>query len=342
MSDRRKLRWGPAARSLLLFPLGAGAFSIVFLIGGGSDAWRRMQDADASLVVGFFCMAGAVTLVGTARWQVLIRTLISAPGPPLSVLYVQVMISRVIGLFISRAASDLGTRIIALRQSTKTSLGRASASVIIDNLMDISVVSLFGLPGVLFLTGAVSAAVATAIMGAIAIASLIAAPLAISSGARSQLVPCFTDLTRRLRVGRFSLGSGARPEWPDALQRLGRSASAAAWALTLLRFVLGTLQFILLAEAFDLGISPWVFFTIVPLVQVILVTGVTPGGLGIVDLGWLGLLVAAGTGTAEASAFVIAQRAGLTLAFLLLAATAIVVDTLLRRLPTATAGPQSS
>lgn len=335
-------RWWPVARSALLFALGAGAFSLVFFIGGGSDAWRRMQDANGGLVVGFFCIAGTVTLVSTARWRVLIRTLVSAPGPPFSILYVQVMISRVIGLFISRAASDLGTRIIALRQFTKASLGRASASVIIDNLMDISVVGLFGLPGILFLTDLVSAPVATAIMGAIALASLIAAPFAISSAAKSSVMPWFAGLPRRLNLGRFSLGAGATPEWPDALQRLGRSESAAVWALTLLRFVLGTLQFAILAEAFDLGISPWVLFTIVPLVQVILVTGVTPGGLGIVDLGWLGLLVAAGIGTAEASTFVIVQRAGLTLAFLLFAAAALVWDSLFRRLPAAAAGQQSN
>lgn len=342
MSNRRRLRWGPVARSALLFPIGAGAFSLVFVIGGGSDAWHRMQDANGGLVVGFFCMAGAVTLVSTARWRVLIRTLFAASGPPFSILYVQVMISRVIGLFISRAASDLGTRIIALRQSTKASLGRASASVVIDNLMDISVVALFGLPGILFLTDLISAPVATAMMGIIALASLIAAPSAISSAAKWPGVRWSAGVPRRLRLGRFSLGAGVTPEWPDALQRLGRSESAAVWALTLLRFVLGVLQFVILAEAFDLGISPWVFFTIVPLVQVILVTGITPGGLGVVDLGWLGLLVAAGVGTTEASAFVIAQRAGLTLAFLLLAGAAIVTDSLLRRLPAAAAGEQSS
>jgi hypothetical protein len=97
-----------------------------------------------------------------------------------------------------------------------------------------------------------------------------------------------------------------------------------------------------LGEAFDLGISPWVIFAIWPVVQLTVVSGVTPGGLGIVDLGWLGLLVAAGIGTAEASTFVIIQRAGLTLAFLLFAAGALVLDSLLRRLPAAAAGQQIS
>jgi hypothetical protein len=110
--------------------------------------------------------------------------------------------------------------------------------------------------------------------------------------------------------------------------------------LTLLRSALLTSQFILLAEAFDLGISPWVFFAVWPMAQLTLVLGVTPGGLGIVDLGWLGLLTAGGIGTTEASTFVIVQRAGLTLAFLFLAAAALVLDLLLRRLPALAAGQQ--
>jgi hypothetical protein len=116
----------------------------------------------------------------------------------------------------------------------------------------------------------------------------------------------------------------------------------AIWSLTLLRSILLPLQFVIIAEAFDLGISPWVIFAVWPVAQVTLVTGLTPGGLGIADLGWLGLLVAAGVGTTEASTFVIAQRAGLTLAYLFFAAGAVVSDSLLRRFATAAAAQQSS
>lgn len=314
----------------------------MFFIGDGADAWDRMQDANGGLLVGFLSVAGAVTLVSTARWRVLIRALFSAPGPPFSILYVQVMISRVVGLFISRAASDLGVRTIALRQYTQTSLGRAAASVIIDNLMDICMVGLLAIPGILFVTGIVSAPTATAFMGAIAVVSLVAVPMAIPSVANSPIVPWLARVPQRLRLGRFSLASAEKPEWPDALQSLGRSESTAAWSLTLLRSGILTLQAVVLAEAFDLGISPWVFFAVWPLAQLTLILGVTPGGLGIVDLGWLGLLVAAGIGTAEASTFVIAQRAGVTLAFLLLAAAAVLLDWLFGRFAAAAAGQQSS
>lgn len=330
------------ARSALLFALGAGAFSLVFFIGGGSDAWDRTKDANGGLVVAFFCAAGAVTLVSTVRWRVVIRTLLPPPVPPLSILYVQVMIGRVVGLFVPRAAGDVGIRIVALRQYTKAPLGRTTASVIIDSLMDVAIVGLFGPLGVLFLTGVVSAPVATAAMGAIAVASLVAAPMAMSSAVKSPIVSSIIGLGRRMRLGRFSLRASEKPDWLDALQHLGRSELTAVWSLTLLRSVLLTLQFILLGEAFDLGISPWVIFAIWPVVQLTVVSGITPGGLGIVDLGWLGLLVAAGIGTAEASTFVIVQRAGLTLAFLLFAAAALVWDSLFRRLPAAAAGQQSN
>jgi len=335
-------RWWPVARSALLFALGAGAFSLVFFIGGGSDAWDRTKDANGGLVVAFFCVAGAVMVVSTARWRVLIRTLLSGPGPPFSVLYVLVMMSRVVGLFVPRGASDLGIRVIGLRKHAKSSLGRATATVIIDNLMDIAIVGLFSLPGILFLTGKASAPLATALIGAVAFVSLAAAPIAIPFAARSPLVSGVARLTRLLPVGRSSPGASETPEWPDAIRHLGHSESTGIWSLTLLRSVLLPLQFVMIAEAFDLGISPWVIFAVWPVAQVTLVTGLTPGGLGIVDLGWLGLLVAAGIGTAEASTFVIVQRAGLTLAFLLFAAAALVWDSLVRRFAAAAAAQQSS
>jgi hypothetical protein len=72
---------------------------------------------------------------------------------------------------------------IALQQYTKASLGRATTSVIIDSLMDVAIVGLFGALGILFLTGVVSAPVATAIIAAIAFVSLVAPPATAASTA---------------------------------------------------------------------------------------------------------------------------------------------------------------
>ena len=80
-------------------------------------------------------------------------------------------------------------------------------------------------------------------------------------------------------------------------------------SMTLARYVLNSMTFWALSEALGLGIDLWTFILVGAVVQLSLVVAFTPEGLGIMDLGWLGLLALGGTATDTVAAFIIDQRA---------------------------------
>jgi uncharacterized membrane protein YbhN (UPF0104 family) len=85
-----------------------------------------------------------------------------------------------------------------------------------------------------------------------------------------------------------------------ALQTLG---------LTILLNVALTICFYHISRAVGMT-HPWtVFFAGFPITQLSLILAVTPGGLGLFDAGWYGVLLLGGVPNQEALTFVIAQRA---------------------------------
>ena len=68
-----------------------------------------------------------------------------------------------------------------------------------------------------------------------------------------------------------------------------------------------------MAQAIGIPISWPLLFASFPFVQLSLIAAVTPGGIGIFDLGWVGLLILGGVSRTDALTFALAQRAYVTI-----------------------------
>jgi uncharacterized membrane protein YbhN (UPF0104 family) len=84
-----------------------------------------------------------------------------------------------------------------------------------------------------------------------------------------------------------------------------------AYALTVLLNLLLGLQYYWIAAAIRLPQPAVLFLAAFPLTQLSLIVAIAPGGLGIFDLSWYGLLLLAGVTDSAATTFVIAQRAAM-------------------------------
>lgn len=87
------------------------------------------------------------------------------------------------------------------------------------------------------------------------------------------------------------------------------SQAVKAYGITALLNGALILSFYFIAQAVGVKIGVVPFIVAYPLAQLSLIASITPGGLGIFDLGWLGLLVLSGVPEEQALTFVVAQRA---------------------------------
>ena len=85
--------------------------------------------------------------------------------------------------------------------------------------------------------------------------------------------------------------------------------SLAIAAVTFVRYGLNAAMFWTIARALGLPIELWTLVLVGSAVQLSLVIAFTPGGLGIMDLGFVGLLALGGVPSETVAAFIIGQRA---------------------------------
>jgi uncharacterized membrane protein YbhN (UPF0104 family) len=199
------------------------------------------------------------------------------------------------------------------------SLPRALWVVMLDNLFDIFVLAALGIPAFLFLTKAIN----LSIFIALCVAALVILALLLFWGTDPKhAASLLGQLTRirwlaeKLKLREIETGSLLPPQ-KIALIALG-------WSIAL-NFVLA-LSFYFMGDAVRLEANWSAFLASYPLAQLSLIIALAPGGLGIFDLGWLGLLQLSGVPESAALTYVIAQRAYVTIYVLILAGVGMLVS----------------
>jgi len=124
--------------------------------------------------------------------------------------------------------------------------------------------------------------------------------------ATHRLLPLLRQLARIPWLARRVKLDQLQSLLPDA----GTAVITLAW--TVLLNLLLTLTYVLIARALRITIPFALMLAVFPIVQLSLIIAIAPGGLGIFDLGWLGLLVLGGQPQADATTFTVAQRAYIT------------------------------
>ncbi len=279
--------------SLLLFGL--------ILWWGGAEAWQQLLQADKTAVFVAFVLHGAAGMV--SGWRLRQVTVGIAPQSHASwrQFYYVNMTARALGLVLPRGLSTLGGKSVGIR-ALGIPLQRSLWAVMVDNLFDVGLLLLVALPALLFLQGRIGAGVYG--LGALLVVG----------------------------VGTAVVWWGAHPErlafalhgiqrWPWLAQRLKLGEETAvilfpspvrsvqSWWLTLLLSLLLALTAYFIGQAISMTAGLAIFLAVFPIAQLSLIIAIAPGGLGIFDLGWIGLLLLTGVPDAEVRAFVIAQRA---------------------------------
>jgi uncharacterized membrane protein YbhN (UPF0104 family) len=289
-------RWSQLALQLLSLVL----FGLILWL-GRANVWQQIVSGDLRNILIAFLLLGTAGMLSTTRLQLIAHSVAGQELAPWRRFYHLNMTARALGLIIPRGLSTFAGKPVALR-SLGLSFKYSAWAVLLDNLFDLVLLSLTAAPGLLFLIGNISP---TAFLA-------LSLSLTLVLGAGLWWVTANGRLPLRVKVPTCisQLSSILQPDSENAgVPLLSRSTALQALALTTLINVVLASRFYFIARAVGV-VHPWfIFFASFPLTQLSLILAVTPGGLGLFDAGWYGVLLLGGVSHQDALTFVIAQRA---------------------------------
>jgi uncharacterized membrane protein YbhN (UPF0104 family) len=295
------------------------ALLMAALIYWGRHDLNRILELDPYWVAVCFGGTLGVAVCAALKWHIALNAMDERRAAHFGSLLHYFMIGRAVGLLIPMDVSDLGVRTLSLKLDHSVSVKRASYSVYLDRAFDLMITLIFIVPSVMFIAGGISPRTCM-----IAYAALVAAGLLsfVFFGRRSMqgLQGLFQLLFRLVCkipwVGR-RLGAEAELGSMDP----GGVAAVAPWlfVLSIVKFIFMALRYYSIGAAIGIGLDFTEITGFVPGAQFAALFALTPGGLGIADWSWSGLLFKIGVGKQLLVPYLISLRLVISVSIVVLA-----------------------
>lgn len=266
---------------------------------GGVEAWQKILDGERDALLAALMLHGLAGVLSAVRLRLVAQALAGREVAPWWRFYHLNMTARALGLVLPRSVSTLGGKSVALR-ALGIPLKRSLWSIFVDNLFDVLLLAALAVPAIIFLQGRIE--VGTFLLLIAGVWLLLGGGLWWGT-ATDRLATLLSRLRKIPWLAR-------KLNWDSAVILLpSPSQSVFALFLTLLLNGAIALSYYFIGRAVHTPATWPIFLAIFPVTQLSLIVAIAPGGLGIFDLGWLGLLLLAGVPEADVNIFVPAQRA---------------------------------
>lgn len=290
-------------RQVAPFLLGAAIFSCLIYY-GSSRTLATLGNLDAVFLLAALAATVLIGLSVSLRWGLLANAMARRRVASYFEYYYYFIISRALGFLLPKDVTDFGMRSLLLKRLHGYRLAKSGSSVVLDRMFDAGTTGILLLAVLPFWTE-LSGAGNTIVL----IIILTTAAGAVFWLAHAQVLAILEKVTRwgmqlAGRIPRIKKHLQFQPDY----SWLGRDKLLILYLLSLTKFALTAARLIFFSLAMGLPISPTLILLGTPLGQLSYVFAFTPGGLGIFELGWLGILSFAGVGTEDTIAFVVGQR----------------------------------
>ena len=286
----------------------AVALVALFLVLVDTSELRRLPQVSWPWLGGVLLASAGLVWSAAARWRNIAIVTVGGGSASLTRYLHAFLLGRVLGFLLPAEATDVGIRTLALRRSEKFSLAGAAYTVLLDRLLDLIVLLWLVVPALLHLGGWIGQSTALGI----GLAGIVLTPVAVGRRHRAALRRLTRAYSRMVRLLRFLPGNlGAEiPEFERQGAEVAREGRAffIIYVLSAVKLLMVVARFYFVARALDVPVSAATAFVCVPLAQAAALAAVTPGGLGILEAGWYGILRWAGLASQETVLLVIGWR----------------------------------
>ncbi len=260
------------------------------LIWWGHRDLGRIRDLDPGLVAICFGLTGAMAMTAALKWKLALDCLGVSDATHFGSLVYYFMCGRAVGLVLPMDVSDFGVRTASLKLNHSISIGRASYSVYLDRTFDLVVSAFLLIPSVLFIVGVIGQRTAIIALLIVFVLGLAFFTFAVNRTTRLLSVVFQVLFKAVCRIPWIGKRVDLEKEATVLLEEDFSSITPALYALSGLKFCLTALRFVVIASAMGLKIGWASILLFVPSGQFAALFALTPGGLGVTDWSWSGLL----------------------------------------------------
>lgn len=288
-----------------------GAALIIFIIWHADISWKRfagaLSSADPLLLAAAFVMTFVIFGAGALKWRWIVRVTSPASRCSVAQLLYFTVLGNVIGLFVPQNLGMLGTRGLALSRCAEMPLTRSFYSVVVDALFDFFILGIFAIPAFMVVGGGLAPLPGMLIAVGLLVSCYIACK-AFPSFALGCIIKTWELLARM--GSKLPFKKPLFPYEPNSMPPFYDHA-VIGWVYlgSYAKFLLLILRTYIVIRAFGLDVSPEVIYFTLPASVLLTAVAATPGGLGVQDAGWYGLLLLQGISPENAALMIVLQRA---------------------------------
>ncbi len=288
---------------------------VLVLIGNFSEIFR-LPTINWLFVFFVFLSTVGFTLIHNLRWTYIVREISTSSKVSkinFFIYYQWLLNSYVVGTLIPSDISLAGLRTYYMNRSKTLMLPVALFSVLLDRFFDFIVFIFFVLPSVLFITKVVNGTEVLLILG-----GMIALNFFFILWKRGNTVHYLVKLYQSLidyilKLPILKKFVEAMPMEAPTKSSFNEKSVCHLMSLSYLKYLFLSFRFYLIGKAFGVNFSflQGIFF--IPFIQLVGMLNITPGGLGVIEMGSYGALMLMGVPEPKIMLFVVAQRVLITI-----------------------------
>lgn len=294
------MKW---VKHIALFIIGAALF-IGFIYFINEESIQKLREIQWKPFAGAFLVSIGITGTIAFRWGTITNTLAGERLATWRQYYHYFIQSRALGFILPKDFTDFGVRIYWLKKSHNSRLTDAGVSVFIDRLYDL-LAMLILLAGVIpYWLGIISeTGTYFFLIGLVFIfGGILASKPNFLFYLMQQLLNCLIRLFSALPFLKKRIPQSI--DIPD----FERKIVLRIYAASMLKMLFTMFRFVFFAYAVNVIVDPGIIVLGTPLGQLGYLFSFTPGGLGIFEAGWFGILKLAKVSSQLALLFVVGQR----------------------------------
>lgn len=307
----KTIKW---VRHIVLLIVGFALFAgFIYFI--NEESIQKLKEIRWLPAAGALVATLGITSSIAFRWGTIVNALEGKKLAPWHRYYHYFIQSRALGFVLPKDVTDFGVRILWLKRSHKSSLSDAGVSVFIDRLYDLMAMLIMLASVIPYWLGWLNAGYTALLMVAIIVG--FGYLLVYRQNDLLWLMQQMLNLALRL----FAVVPFIRKRLPERIDipDFGKKTTVRIYSASILKMGFTMTRFVMFAFALNVLVDPEIIILGTPLGQLGYLFSFTPGGLGIFEAGWYGILQLAAVSTQTALLFVVGQRI-LTIAVILVLA----------------------